>query len=96
MLETSLYSESYDITDILAYDGALWCVQQAIDDKIYVDVFENDIARNVFLLGLHHILQTTNVPETYANQLKAYYFNDKPEYVVLHAVTDFEYDNYES
>lgn len=86
------YSEMYVINDYPTYRGALGAAHRSIDEDIFVDIFENEIARDIFLLALKALMPEMTDKDK-IEKINNYYFSETPEFIVLNYVDDFEYED---
>lgn len=71
------YDEAWILTD---QDSYVSVIETAIRDKILVDVFENQLCCDLFLLYLKQWLRDNVVDNTYRKQIEDWYFGKNVGY----------------
>lgn len=74
------YDEAWVLTDQDSYVGV---IETAIQDKILIDVFQNQLCCDLFLLYLKQWLQDNVVDNTYRKQIEDWYFGENVGYRII-------------
>lgn len=86
---TNEYHENWPYTDSDEYVGIINCVGESIRKNLYIDVFDNEMSRDAFLLGLKYKLATSDISEEIKTKINEHYFSDTPKFVTLDTVNGY-------